>query len=79
MKTVKEQIGKGSILTAGIGCVSAGITLIKEGQIEYGIALIIIGFGLVFAYVYLMEKETVEKSVKKVLEMKKWTRKKSRK
>ena len=76
---MKEQAGKGAILTAGVGCVSSGITLIKEGQIEYGIALIIIGFALVFAYVYLMEKETIEKSVKKVLEMKKWTRKKSRK
>jgi len=76
---MKEQAGKGAILTAAIGCVSTGLSFLKNGQIEYGIALIIIGFGLTIAYVYLIEKQTVEKAVNKIMEMKKWKKKKSRK
>lgn len=58
---VKEEVGKGAILTAGLGCVSAGIALIREGQLEYGIALLLVGFGLVVAYIYLLERQVVKK------------------
>jgi len=58
---MKEQVGKGAVLTAGIGCVTTGVALIKEGRLEFGIALVAIGFGLVLAYIYLMEKEVLKK------------------
>ena len=76
---MKEQAGKGAILMAAIGCVSKGLSFLENGQIEYGIALIIIGFGLAIAYVYLIEKQTVKKAVNKIMEMKKWKKKKSKK
>ena len=58
---VKEEVGKGAILTAGVGCISAGIALVNEGQLEYGIGLLLVGFGLVVAYIYLLEKQIVQK------------------
>ena len=58
---VKEEVGKGAILTAGVGCVSGGVALIKEGQLEYGIALLLVGFGLVVAYIYLLERQMVKR------------------
>ena len=37
--------------------VTTGITMVKEGSPLYGIALALIGFGLVIAYIYLMDSE----------------------
>lgn len=58
---MKEEIGKGSILTAGVGCVSAGIALAKEGQLEFGIGLVVAGLAFVVVFAYLLEKQVVKK------------------
>ena len=58
---MKEEVGKGAVLTAGVGCVSAGVAMVGDGELELGIALILVGFGLVVAYVILLEKQVVER------------------
>ena len=58
---MKEEVGKGAVLTAGVGCVSAGVAMVRDGELELGIALILVGFGLVVAYVILLEKQVVER------------------
>lgn len=66
MSNLKEEIGKATILSTGIGMISAGAALIQAGQIESGVALAAVGFGLVAVYVYLMEREVVSKVMKKL-------------
>ena len=58
---MKEEVGKGAVLTAGVGCISAGVAMVRDGELELGIALILVGFGLVVAYVILLEKQVVER------------------
>ena len=74
---MKEQAGKGAILMAAIGCATKGLSFLENGQIEYGVVLMAIAFGLAVVYVYLIEKQAAEKATNKVMEkMKKWIRKK---
>ena len=63
---VKEQVGKGAILTAAVGCISAGVALVKEGNIEFGVALVVAGLAVAAIYVYLMEKQAVKKALEGV-------------
>ena len=65
---VKEQVGKGAILSGGVACIGLGVALVKEGSIEYGIALILAGIVLAVIYVYLIERQAVKKAVAKLEE-----------
>jgi hypothetical protein len=60
-----EKVTKASVLTAGVGCVTAGVGLAKEGSPLYGVALALIGFGLVMAYIHLLDRE-VERMVRRL-------------
>ena len=60
----REKVAKASILTVGIGCVTAGLDIVKDGVYLYGVLLASIGFGLVIAYIYLIDRE-VERMVRR--------------
>jgi len=68
-KKVKEEISKGTILTTGVGLVSAGAILIKEGQLEGGTVLILAGFGLIVTFIYLLDKEVTRQVLIKMMEL----------
>jgi hypothetical protein len=59
----KEKVTKASILTAGIGCVTTGLSIVKDGVYLYGVLLVLLGFGLVVSYIYLVDRE-VEKMLR---------------
>jgi len=60
----KEQVKKGALLTIGIALLSFGLSIGREGKIWEGIIICVIGFGLIIVFVYLLEKQTVEKVIK---------------
>jgi len=61
---MKAQISKGTLLTIGIGLLSFGLSIGREGKITEAIILCVIGFCLVIVFIYLSEKQTVEKVIK---------------
>jgi len=61
---LKAQVGKGTLLTIGIALLSLGLSTIKEGRIAEGIIICAIGLIVVIVFVYLSEKQAVEKALK---------------
>jgi len=60
-----EKVAKASILTVGVGCVTTGLDIVKEGAYMYGVLLAFIGFCLIAIYIYLADRE-VEKMVRRM-------------
>ena len=55
-----ETIGKGVLLTTGLGLITAGANLVTT-NIPAGVATMVAGFGCLTIFIYLFEKQLTKK------------------
>jgi hypothetical protein len=59
----QETVEKGVLLTAGLSLVTSGASL-AASNLPAGIVSVVAGFGCITAFIYLFEKQVVQKVVK---------------
>jgi Zn-dependent membrane protease YugP len=63
------EIGKSTLLTAGVGLITLGVQQLEAGQLLVGVVLAAFGLCLIAVYTFLVEQQASNKAVRKLVDI----------
>jgi len=60
-----EKLSASVLLTIAVTLLTMGVTFIQQGNYETGVVCLLVGFGLIVATIYLLERGIISRVMKK--------------